>query len=231
MLNIRISHHGAIPIAIAFGALVLLMLVSKFFGIIAIPASLFVLYFFRDPVRSVPVCENLVVSPADGVITKIEKCIPQLDSDLEESEQEERYCITIFLNVFNVHVNRIPISGEVMSSKYFPGKFLNAAGNLDDYMEAERQEVSIKSTINNIDRVFHIVQIAGLIARRIVCEVREGNKVGTGERFGIIKFGSKVQVYLPGDMFPSVCEGQTMIGGETVLAHVDGTSMREFINI
>lgn len=168
-------------------------------------------YFFRDPNRITPMREGLIVSPADGIVQKICKCAPPAELDLGASERTR---ISIFLNVFDVHVNRIPMEGSVSKLHYNPGKFLNAA--LDKASEEnERQSIQI-TTPDGLK--FGVVQIAGLVARRILCDLKDGQSVKTGERFGMIRFGSRVDVYLPPDATPLVIEGQVAIGGETILA-------------
>ncbi len=169
------------------------------------------IYFFRDPERVSPLGEQLVLSPADGVVQKIERAT--VPPELEMGEVE-RTRISIFLNVFNVHVNRCPAKGKITALHYHPGKFLNAS--LDKAsVHNERQSV-LMVTEEGKEIVF--VQIAGLIARRIVCNLEDGQQVQGGERFGIIRFGSRMDVYLPEGVSPLVTVGQTMIGGETILA-------------
>ena len=197
------------------------VVVSVILGMVWAPLSwicavltLWCIYFFRDPERIMPVGEDLVLSPADGVVQKIEQAqIP------EELDMGNGKCtrISIFLNVFNVHVNRVPATGQITKLHYHHGKFFNAS--LDKAsIHNERQVVAMKLA-NGQEIIFS--QIAGLIARRIVCDLQEGQHVMAGDRFGIIRFGSRMDVYLPKGMKPSVLEGQTMIGGETILAHID----------
>lgn len=168
-------------------------------------------YFFRDPERITPLREGLIVSPADGVVQKICKCVPPAELDLGSAE---RVRVSIFLNVFNVHVNRIPIEGSISKLHYQHGKFLNAS--LDKASE-ENERQSIKITTPD-DMTVGVVQIAGLVARRILCDLKTGQSVKTGEKFGIIRFGSRTDVYLPPDVVPLVIEGQTAVGGETIIA-------------
>jgi phosphatidylserine decarboxylase len=181
------------------------------FGWLGLIATSWCVYFFRDPDRITPMREGLIVSPADGVVQKIIKCVPPAELDLGK---DERTRVSIFLNVFNVHVNRIPMEGSVSKLHYNPGKFFNAA--LDKASE-ENERMSVKVTTP--DGVHYgVVQIAGLVARRILCDLKEGQSVKCGERFGIIRFGSRVDVYLPKDTTPTVIEGQVSVGGETILA-------------
>jgi len=182
-------------------------------GWIGLIATGWCIYFFRDPDRITPIREGLIVSPADGVVQKITKCVPPSELDLGISERTR---ISIFLNIFNVHVNRIPIEGSISKMHYHAGAFFNAA--LDKASE-ENERQSIKITTPD-DLTVGVVQIAGLVARRILCDLKEGQSVKTGERFGIIRFGSRVDVYLPPDVIPLVIEGQVAVGGETVLADI-----------
>lgn len=180
-------------------------------GWIGVVATAWCAYFFRDPDRVTPLREGLVISPADGRVCAIEEVVPPAELDVGPAQ---RVRVSIFMNVFNCHVNRSPIAGRVVSMTYVPGKFLNA--DLDKASEDnERQAL----TIETADGVrFGVVQIAGLVARRIVCFVKEGEPLGVGERFGLIRFGSRVDVYLPPGKQPSCAVGQTAIAGETVLA-------------
>lgn len=168
-------------------------------------------YFFRDPERVTPVREGLIISPADGVVQSVASAVPPPELEMGP---ESRPRISVFMNVFDVHVNRIPSDGEITRLAYIPGKFLNA--ELDKASEDnERQSVRMK-TREGKDIAF--VQIAGLVARRIVCGLEESQSVLAGERFGIIRFGSRVDVYLDHGMTPLVLVGQRSIAGETVLA-------------
>jgi phosphatidylserine decarboxylase len=168
-------------------------------------------YFFRDPPRVTPQGEALVVSPADGVIQAITARRPPPELDLGAAP---RTCISVFLNIFDVHVNRAPIGGRITRLAYHPGKFLNAAHDKASE-DNERQSFRIETPQGD---VFGFVQIAGLIARRIVCAVDEGDVVSGGERVGLIRFGSRCDVYLPDGYAPLVAVGQRAIAGETVLA-------------
>ena len=168
-------------------------------------------YFFRNPDRITPVREGLVISPADGVVSQIGSAVPPAEL---EAGGEPRQRISVFMNVFNVHVNRIPVTGRISGLAYRPGKFFNAS--LDKASEHnERQSIRLNTEDG---RELIIVQIAGLIARRIKCELHDAQDVQTGERFGLIRFGSRVDVYLPDGIEPLVAVGQTTIAGETVLA-------------
>lgn len=182
-------------------------------GWIGVVLTIWVLAFFRDPVRVTPVGDDLVISPADGVVCMIADVVPPKEMGLGE---EPRTRVSIFMNVFNVHVNRTPVTGTVERIVYIPGKFINA--ELDKASEDnERQMFVIR--MDDGTRV-GMTQIAGLVARRIIRFVREEDKVAAGERVGLIRFGSRVDVYLPQGTGPQVCVGQTMVAGETVLARI-----------
>ncbi|WP_458756437.1 phosphatidylserine decarboxylase [Afipia sp. TerB] len=166
--------------------------------------------FFRDPVRVTPVREGIVVSPADGRVSMIAPAVPPAEMGLGDQPLMR---ISIFMSVFNCHVNRSPVAGKIERIAYRPGKFINA--ELDKASEDnERNALVISTPAGRIG----VVQIAGLVARRIVSFVREGQVVGAGERFGLIRFGSRLDVYLPEGGKPLVSEGQTAVAGETVLA-------------
>ncbi len=168
-------------------------------------------FFFRDPPRVVPTGHGVLVSPADGRIMPIVETSPPPELDMGETPRPR---ISIFMNVFDVHVNRMPADGEVTGLAYRPGRFVNAS--LDKASEGnERQSVRM-TTIDGKDVA--IVQIAGLIARRIVCYLTPGQAVSVGERFGMIRFGSRVDVYLDDGMTPAVVDGQRSIAGETIIA-------------
>jgi phosphatidylserine decarboxylase len=173
--------------------------------------SLWCLYFFRDPARVTPDREGLVIAPADGLVLPIITVTPPGELGLGEAPRQR---ISIFMNVFDVHVNRAPISGTIKTVFYIPGKFVNAS--LDKASEDnERLLYSMESADGH---TVGFVQIAGLVARRIVSWVKEGQSLEAGERFGLIRFGSRVDVYLDSGMAPLVIEGQRTIAGETVLA-------------
>lgn len=168
-------------------------------------------YFFRDPVRVIPQQQGLVLSPADGVVSLIEQVVPSRDLGLGDDPLTR---VSVFMNVFNCHVNRAPIAGRVMQVVYHHGKFLNAS--LDKASEHnERNSVTIE-TPQGVR--IGVVQIAGLVARRIVCFVQEGDTLDIGHRFGLIRFGSRLDIYLPKGVTPLVSVGQTAVAGETVLA-------------
>ena len=173
-------------------------------------------YFFRDPPRVTPVRDGLLISPADGVVQMIERAVPPEELGMGS---DARTRISVFMNVFDVHVNRSPVDASVVAVAYRPGKFLNAA--LDKAsIDNERQSLRLK--LNN-GKEIAVVQIAGLVARRILCEAREGQSYKAGERFGLIRFGSRVDVYLDDGMVPLAVTGQRCVAGETVIAE-DGAT-------
>jgi len=167
-------------------------------------------YFFRDPARATPLDENAVVSPADGRVSAVVLDVPPRELGLGGARHRR---VSIFMSIFDCHVNRAPLSGRVRDVVYRPGKFLNAA--LDKASsQNERNALVLETTHGPVA----VVQIAGLIARRIVCFARRGGALRAGERIGLIRFGSRLDVYLPENVAVTVAEGQTAIAGETVIA-------------
>lgn len=207
---------------------IFLAMMSSFLGMVGLILTLWCTYFFRDPVRMVPQDDNLFLSPADGRVTAIDYAValpvelrdPASDQEsVTEIEGEEEPVgtytrISIFLSVFDVHVNRIPASGKIKKVVYRPGRFLNA-GNERASIENERSAALIETTDG---KNMAVVQIAGLIARRIISELKEGDDVVAGNRYGLIRFGSRLDIYLPESVLPSVAIGQRAVGGETILA-------------
>lgn len=180
-------------------------------GWLGVLATAWCAYFFRDPPRVVPLREGLLVSPADGTVASVEKAVPPAELGMDPVARTR---IGIFLNIFDVHVNRIPDDGEVTGLAYRPGKFINA--NLDKASEDnERQSIRLRT---GDGKEIAVVQIAGLVARRIVCDLYEGQQVRRGERIGLIRFGSRLDVYLDELHTPLVMTGQKVIAGETVIA-------------
>ena len=173
--------------------------------------------FFRDPVRVTPVREGIVVAPADGRVSMITQVLPPAELGLGD---QPLLRVSIFMSVFNCHVNRSPVAGRIERIAYRPGKFINA--ELDKASEDNERNSLVISTANG--RI-GVVQIAGLVARRIVSFVREGQMIGAGERFGLIRFGSSLDVFLPPGTQALVSEGQTAIAGETVLADFRATDL------
>ena len=198
--------------AFAVGTLVLFYVFEPL-GWVGLILTLWCAYFFRDPERVSPVREGLVLSPADGVVQMVEPAVPPAELELGDAP---RLRISVFMNVFDVHVNRSPVDGTVDRTSYRPGKFVNAV--LDKASEDnERQSIAIQMAD---DRQIAVVQIAGLIARRIVCDIAEGDSLHAGARFGMIRFGSRVDVYLDAGLSPLVVAGQRAVAGETVFADV-----------
>ena len=201
----------------AFITLVVYTMISHFFGWLLIGATIWIGTFFRDPMRTTPRGEKLVIAPADGLITMIAKVPPPPElcgADLLADGEYTR--VSIFMSVFDVHINRAPISGRVRRVAYVPGKFINA--DLDKASEDnERQHILIEGAEG---LKIGFTQIAGLVARRILSFVKEGDVVEAGERVGLIRFGSRVDVYLPAGTAPRVLLGQRSIGGETVIGEV-----------
>jgi phosphatidylserine decarboxylase len=216
-IRIRI-HRDGWPFIAAFAAVtVLLGVVAEPLGWLGAALTGWCAYFFRDPERVTPVREGLIVSPADGVLQAIEPAVPPPELDLSGDPLTR---VSVFMNVFNVHVNRVPASGSIVGMAYRPGKFINAA--LDKASE-DNERMSVRMALDD-GRELGFVQIAGLVARRIKCELSEARTVRAGERFGLIRFGSRVDVYLPDGVAPLVCVGQTMVAGETVLADARSVS-------
>ena len=205
-------HREGTPF-IAAGAVVTLLLLWLWspIGWIAALITIYIAYFFRDPDRVVPLREGLIVSPADGKVSAIETVTPPSELGLGD---EPRVRVSVFLSVFDVHINRSPVAGKISRSHYFPGAFMNAA--LDKASE-ENERRSLVIDMASGEQV-GVVQIAGLVARRIVTFAREGDSVGIGERFGLIRFGSRVDTYLPPGKTAIVAVGQRAVGGETILA-------------
>ena len=217
-------HRAGWPFIIGFAvASLLISLIWDGFILIGLVLTLWCVYFFRDPARIVPTRDGLVVSPADGVVTAISEGsnLPRelRDPSSIDDDDGDYTRVSIFLNVFNVHVNRNPISGVVKKLVYRPGLFLNA-GDARASFENERCAALIS---HESGKELAVVQIAGLIARRILCDLQEGQDVKKGDRYGIIRFGSRVDVYLPEGVAPLVAVGQTMIGGESIIADFAST--------
>ena len=207
----KIHKEGYKFLAISIMATFIILFFSKFFGILFILITFWVYYFFRDPERYSIEDDSFLVSPADGLITDIsEKSGPE-ELRLENTTYTK---VSVFMNVFNCHVNRVPTAGKIEEIYYKPGKFLNAS--LDKASEEnERNYFKIKSKKNNEEII--IVQIAGLIARRIVCEVEQGQDLKQGDRIGMIRFGSRVDIYFKNKKVLAKI-GQNVIAGESLIA-------------
>jgi phosphatidylserine decarboxylase len=187
---------------------------SAWIGWALLPVTLWCIAFFRDPERNTPDGADLIICPADGKLLPIIDAVPPAELDMGTAPRKR---LSIFMNVFNVHVNRNPVSGTVVAKSYRPGKFFNASF---DKASIHNERMSIRLRPENDDgaRDLAVVQIAGLVARRIVCDLAQGQGVKRGARFGIIRFGSRVDVYLPQDTEILVTAGITTVAGETVLA-------------
>ena len=209
-MQLKIHNEGWIYLV---SAIILTIIVIPFFvfiGIFFAILSIYIFYFFRDPNRIIPL-DDFIVSPADGTITYIGETNNPLDI---ENNNEVYTKVSIFLSIFDVHVNRMPIEGTIKEIKYIPGKFINAT--LDKSSEQNEKNI-IK--ISNGTYNYFVVQIAGLIARRIVCNVNKNQDLKKGERIGIIKFGSRVDLYLPKSNKVLVSKAQKVIGGETIISN------------
>ncbi len=180
---------------------------------ITLPLLAFVFYFFRNPPRVTPEGDNLIISPADGIVSNIKYVVPPKEMGLGD---EELIRVSIFMSVFNVHVNRAPTSGMVDALTYRPGKFVNIADK--DSEDNERQEITIKREDGT---KIGFIQIAGLVARRIYCPLKVGENVKKGSVFGMIRFGSRLDVFMPKGVYPKVLPGQIMVAGETILADLN----------
>jgi phosphatidylserine decarboxylase len=214
-LFVPIHREGWPFLALCFAAAVVLGFLWKPLFWLGLIATGWCAYFFRDPPRVTPLTPGVVVSPADGVVQSVAARVPPPELGLGS---EPLPCVSVFMNIFDVHVNRTPIPGRILRRVYRPGKFLNAS--LDKASdENERQGFVIVSDDN---RSVALVQIAGLIARRIVAFADEGAELQPGDRIGLIRFGSRCDVYLPVGILPQVCVGQRTIAGETVIARLDG---------
>ena len=208
-------HRAGRPFIAAFAIVTLLLFwLWMPLGLLGLVLTVWCYYFFRDPVRTVPMDAGLIVSPADGVVSLIGPAVPPAELDLGSAPLTR---VSVFMSVFDCHVNRAPVAGEVTALAYTPGKFLSA--ELDKASE-ENERNGIVLTMADGTRL-GVVQIAGLVARRILCEVDHGARLERGDRFGLIRFGSRLDVYLPEGTAPRVAVGQTMIAGETVLAVLD----------
>ncbi|NBZ87018.1 phosphatidylserine decarboxylase [Stagnihabitans tardus] len=180
-------------------------------GWLGVGLTIWCYYFFRDPVRSVPQDESLILSPADGVISLIEPAVPPAELGMGP---QPLLRVSVFMSVFNCHVNRMPVGGTIQTIAYRPGTFVNAS--LDKASEDNERNALLIQTPDGTKVA--VVQIAGLVARRILCFAKPGQALRAGDRFGLIRFGSRLDVYLPPGVAPMVALGQTMIAGETVIA-------------
>jgi phosphatidylserine decarboxylase len=213
-------HKEGYPFIALFAAVNLLaFLFAAWLGWLLLPVTLWCVAFFRDPERKTPEGEGLIICPADGKLLPIVEAAPPAELGMGDAPRPR---LSIFMNVFNVHVNRNPVSGSVVAKSYRPGKFFNAsfdkASIHNERMSIRLRPSSFKETGDNGARDLAVVQIAGLVARRIVCDLTQGQNVTRGTRFGIIRFGSRVDVYLPPGTEILVTPGIKTVAGETVLA-------------
>jgi phosphatidylserine decarboxylase len=204
-------HREGWPFIAAFAlATFVLGLFSNLLFWLGVGLTLWCVYFFRDPQRVTPTDDRFVISPADGIISAVGPALAPRELGLGEVEMMR---ISVFMNVFSCHVNRAPVRGRIDKIAYKPGKFFNA-----DLDKASSENERNGLVIDGPNGKIAVVQIAGLIARRIVCWADEGASIGVGERFGLIRFGSRVDVFLPNEASVRVSAGQTAIAGETILA-------------
>lgn len=212
-------HREGWPFIALFGAVNLLaFLFSVWLGAILLPLTIWCIAFFRDPERKMPDGSGLIICPADGILLPVVEAAPPRELGLGETPRSR---LSVFMNVFNVHVNRNPVSGTVIAKSYRPGKFFNAS--FDKASEHnERMSLRLRPLGDDGARDLAVVQIAGLVARRIVCDLVQGQGVQQGARFGIIRFGSRVDVYLPPGCVIVAEAGRKVRAGETILARFEG---------
>ena len=208
-----LHREGYRMLAIAVIITMLLMLINKVLGVVGFVLTVWVYYFFRDPERYPIKDDSYLVSPADGIVSLISTVRGPKELNMENNEYQR---VSVFMNVFNCHVNRVPVSGKIDEIFYKPGKFIDAS--LDK--ASEDNERNLIKYSNNSGKNFAIVQIAGLVARRIICEVKQGQNLNQGDRIGIIRFGSRVDLYFDNDYKLLVREGQTVVAGESLLAKI-----------
>ena len=194
-----------------------LFLIWEPLGWIGLILTIWCYYFFRDPKRTVPLGDSLILSPADGVVSLIEPAVPPPELGMGP---EPLTRVSVFMSVFNCHVNRMPAAGQIAAIAYRPGKFVSASL---DKASADNERNSLAIDLPD-GRKLAVVQIAGLVARRIVCFTKVGQNLRAGDRFGLIRFGSRLDVYLPPGVQPLVALGQTMIGGESIIADLTGAA-------
>lgn len=209
-----IHPEGIKILGFMFAIILVFGLLVPWIWFIGAPLLVFTFYFFRNPERVTPNKDHLIIAPADGIVSNIKAVVPPKELELG-SEPMTR--ISIFMSVFSVHVNRAPVSGTVSALNYRPGKFVSVADK--DSEDNERQEICI--TTDNGTKI-GFIQIAGLVARRIYCPLHVGEKLKAGEVFGMIRFGSRLDVFLPKGVEPKVLLGQVSVAGETILAELNG---------
>ena len=209
---VPINRAGWPFIGLFAAASVAMAFVAQPLGLIGAVLTFWCVYFFRDPERVTPTRRGLIVSPADGVVQLIDTAVPPPELEMGDKPRPR---VAIFMNVFNVHVNRSPCDGIITKSVYIKGKFFNAS--LDKASEFNERQC-LRMAMGDQEDNIAFVQIAGLVARRILCHVTEGQTLRAGERFGLIRFGSRVDVYLPEGTAPLVAKGQISVAGETIIA-------------
>lgn len=210
----NIHNEGWRFVGIFAAVTALLAMIWEPLGWIGLLLTVWCYFFFRDPERVTPLIENVVVSPADGIVQMIAKVKAPEELDMGDQMFTR---VSVFMSVFNVHVNRAPAEGKITQSVYVPGKFLNAT--MDKASKDNERQLLAMKTKSGKDICF--VQIAGLVARRIVCDATVGQDYKAGERFGMIRFGSRLDVYLPEGVEPQVVLGQTMVAGESIIANLE----------
>jgi len=208
---IPIHHKGWGMILLFSCVAILLSIFSHVLGFMGFVLTVWCIYFFRDPKRKSPKGKSLLISPADGKILPIQKMIPPPELGLDK---ERYFRVSIFMNIFDVHVNRVPCDGVVSKIHYYPGKFFNASF---DKASTHNERMAIKIRMKPNESI-GVVQIAGLIARRICCNLKETKKVRSGDRFGIIKFGSRVDLYFSNKFTLAIVKGQKVFAGKTIIA-------------
>lgn len=213
----NIHNEGWKFVGIFAAITALLAIIWEPMGWLGLVLTVWCYYFFRDPERVTPEIDDVVVSPADGIVQMITK----VKAPEELGLGNEKFTrVSVFMSVFNVHVNRAPAEGKITKTVYVPGKFFNAT--LDKASKDNERQLLAMKTKSGKNIAF--VQIAGLVARRILCEAQEGQDYKAGERFGLIRFGSRLDVYLPEGVEPQVCLGQIMVAGESVLANLSSNA-------
>jgi phosphatidylserine decarboxylase len=217
-------HREGWPFVAAFaGAAIILGVFSTSLFWIGAILTAWCAYFFRDPQRVTPVDDRFAISPADGIVSAVSPAVPPRELGLGEGEMLR---VSIFMNVFSCHVNRAPTRGRVTRIEHRAGKFLNAELDKASH-ENERNGLVIESPNGTLA----VVQVAGLVARRIVCWVDENSDIGSGERIGLIRFGSRLDVYLPAGMAARVAIGQTAVAGETIIAEAGGPAAVPLVRV
>ena len=211
-MHFRIHKEGKVYFISLLIITFISIFISLFLALFFLILSFYIFYFFRDPIRSIPV-DDIIVSPADGIITYIGTSEPPI----EVNSSRKFIKVSIFLNIFNVHVNRIPTLAVIKNINYIHGKFINASLDKSS-VDNERNIITLEKENKDI---LIVTQIAGLIARRIICDLKVNQRSIKGHRFGIIKFGSRVDLYMPLNTKTLVSVGQTVIGGETIISNMN----------